>query len=500
MAMRKEPARRYSSVEQFSEDVRRHLDGLPVIARKDTFSYRSSKFIARHTTAVAAGVFIVLVLIAGIIATASQARVARSQRDKARAEQSKSQRINAFLRSVLQYANPAWYSAGKGKGPETTVLNALHDAAKRVGSEFAEEPEVRADLHQTIGDTYRALGFFDEAEQHFQSSLEIRRELFGEQSIQVAASVFYLGAVQNAKGNYAEAERLCRDALAIQRLKPEEGNLLPFILQELTAILGFRGEPAAAEPLDREALEIFVRRYGDEDIRVAFAQHAIGRDYYDLGDLTKAETYVDEALRLIPEVSGADRLISLIDLGEIYAAKGEYERAKRLLGDVAGICLNDYRKTFSEEKTQYVLSSHTALIRALCLKGDIVEAKIESEFLARFLQQVKSREGTVVRALAAIGVGFSGAGEPNRAESYLQEALTRGGRFMVKDAWLLAEVKGALGECLMAQKRYAEAEALLVESYESFKINQVPQSFRIKEASGRLSKLYQTWHRPDQMM
>src|SRR5205085_5245041 len=53
-AMRKEPGRRYSSVEQFSEDTRRHLEGLPVIARKDTFAYRTSKFVHRHKAGAAA--------------------------------------------------------------------------------------------------------------------------------------------------------------------------------------------------------------------------------------------------------------------------------------------------------------------------------------------------------------------------------------------------------------------------------------------------------------
>ena len=54
MAMRKEPERRYASVGQFSEDMRRHLVGLPVIARKDTWSYRSGKFVRRHKVCVVA--------------------------------------------------------------------------------------------------------------------------------------------------------------------------------------------------------------------------------------------------------------------------------------------------------------------------------------------------------------------------------------------------------------------------------------------------------------
>src|SRR5207244_1377746 len=79
MALRKEPARRYKSVEQFSEDIRRHLEGLPVIARKDTFSYRASKWIRRNRVASAAAALIALTLLGGIVATTWQARRARAQ-------------------------------------------------------------------------------------------------------------------------------------------------------------------------------------------------------------------------------------------------------------------------------------------------------------------------------------------------------------------------------------------------------------------------------------
>src|SRR5262249_39156368 len=79
-AIRKEPQRRYASAEQFSEDIRRYLEGLPVLARKDTFGYRSGKFIRRHKAGVAAVTLIALTLIAGIIGTTWQAMAARRER------------------------------------------------------------------------------------------------------------------------------------------------------------------------------------------------------------------------------------------------------------------------------------------------------------------------------------------------------------------------------------------------------------------------------------
>jgi tetratricopeptide (TPR) repeat protein len=63
MALRKEPERRYASVDQFSDDIRRHLENLPVVARNDTFGYRTLKFIGRHKIGVSLGVAAILALV-----------------------------------------------------------------------------------------------------------------------------------------------------------------------------------------------------------------------------------------------------------------------------------------------------------------------------------------------------------------------------------------------------------------------------------------------------
>jgi len=76
MALRKEPQRRYASVEQLSEDIRRHLEGLPVIARTPTLRYRSAKFVRRHKVGVAAVATVTASLLLGIVVTTREARVA----------------------------------------------------------------------------------------------------------------------------------------------------------------------------------------------------------------------------------------------------------------------------------------------------------------------------------------------------------------------------------------------------------------------------------------
>jgi serine/threonine protein kinase len=75
-ALRKEPQRRYASVEQFAADIRRNLAHLPIVARKDTAGYRASKFVTRHKAGVTAGAAVALILLAGLVITMRQARIA----------------------------------------------------------------------------------------------------------------------------------------------------------------------------------------------------------------------------------------------------------------------------------------------------------------------------------------------------------------------------------------------------------------------------------------
>ena len=97
MAMRKEQERRYQSVDQLAEDVRRYLNGLTVRARQDTLQYRVGKFARRHRAAIAGAVLFIVVLIAGATTAALQAR--RATREQARAEQQRQRAIESQARA-----------------------------------------------------------------------------------------------------------------------------------------------------------------------------------------------------------------------------------------------------------------------------------------------------------------------------------------------------------------------------------------------------------------
>jgi non-specific serine/threonine protein kinase/serine/threonine-protein kinase len=82
-ALRKEPQYRYGSVEQFSEDIRRHLEGLPVYARKGTWSYRAVKFVQRHRAGVLAAALAFASLAGSTVVTIREARIAEANRQRA---------------------------------------------------------------------------------------------------------------------------------------------------------------------------------------------------------------------------------------------------------------------------------------------------------------------------------------------------------------------------------------------------------------------------------
>lgn len=172
-AMNKEPERRYGSVEQLAEDVRRHLEGLPVSARPDTIGYRASKFIRRHRAGVAAASVLVTTLLAGIIATSWQARIARAEqlraetertnaqaqravadREKTRAqsETSRAERALAEARAERNRAEKALAIAEAERAKAEVALNQVKSERARAESEKNRAEAERAKAAQRFDD------------------------------------------------------------------------------------------------------------------------------------------------------------------------------------------------------------------------------------------------------------------------------------------------------------------------------------------------------------
>lgn len=354
-SLRKAPGRRYQTVEQFSADIWRYVDGLPVLARPATFSYRASKFYGRNKVSVLAATFILISLFAGIAVAVSQANAAKAQAriaveaqhqaeletERAKAEKQKAERTSRFMQGFLEYANPNWYGRGKGR-MDVTVREAIDDAAKRIDKELADEPEVRADLHYTAGEVYRTHGEYELSLRHFRQSLDLYRQVYGEQHPKVARGLYYVCVGMGRMGaSIEEVEPLLRQAVAMMRQTDPDNVNLPYMLQSLASwiISGERRNKdesrlAEAESLILESRSLFVRHYGEDHGPTLTVGHQMAMLARTRGDLARAESIREENVGRFRQFAegGHDHIWALFYLAEAKHALGKGAEAETLFG------------------------------------------------------------------------------------------------------------------------------------------------------------------------
>ena len=222
-ALRKEPARRYQSVEQFGADVRRHLEGMPVLARPDTFGYRAGKFVRRHRVPVAAGSLVVLALVAGTVATAYQAH-------QARVAQARAERRFADVRKLAHTVLFDYHDAIKDlRGARPVRERLVHDALGYLDG-LAREAEDDPTLQRELAAAYRRVGDLqvsdpsggdtEGASRSYAKALAISEALLrADSSAQarrdVASAALALGSVVWERGNLGEGLAHAQHARAL---------------------------------------------------------------------------------------------------------------------------------------------------------------------------------------------------------------------------------------------------------------------------------------------
>ena len=502
MALRKEPQRRYASVLQFSEDIRRQLEGLPVLARGDTPGYRATKFVGRHKTGVAAAVMIFLSLAAGIVATLRQARVARAQRDRAQVEKAKADRINAFLQDMLSYSSPAYVSPNPRKDPDVKVSEVVEEAARRAESELSDQPEVLAEMQRTIGAVYYAQGRYDKAEQILRAALEKYHRIYGPDSHESVLASNILANTLLRKGNTVEAETLFRHDIDIERKEVQHGRLdvlmMARVLGDYGSMLDQRADKSAATYL-QEALQYASKLTGKDRTYVAILDNDLGDVAYRRGDLDESERLNRAAIdeyRKLPEGTYVEMAATLSNLGAVLIKKGNYSEAEPFVRE--GLQLR--RKMLGDAHPDTAMSFFR-LSDLLYKKGDYPGAELAAkESVQVFTRALAVPKDSIYFAnpLMELGLILNKSGRFQEAESYLRQALEIRTRLLPKGNQLIAASQGALGECLTTEKRFADAEPLLLESYTTLKGVQGDHSPPTLEAARRLVTLYQAWGKPQE--
>ncbi|HUA57791.1 MAG TPA: serine/threonine-protein kinase [Verrucomicrobiae bacterium] len=283
-AMRKEPQRRYVSVEQFSEDLRRHLENLPVTAHQDSPGYRLGKFVRRYKLPVIAGAAAAAFLVAGMISTLIEARVARSERALA---ENRFQDVRKLARTFL-----------------FDVYDAIEDLP---GSTPARS------LIATTGTDY-----LDRLAQQSHTDAELEREV-AEGYLKVAdveGNPFSgnLGESAKALENYQKALAIAARLAAAQPSGLKARRTLALAEMKLGSLLPFTGEVEEGYHHVEHAVslyrEILRAAPGDFESRldVSHAEEALGdvaggMQSVSLGRTDDAAAAYDRALQVLPGVS-----------------------------------------------------------------------------------------------------------------------------------------------------------------------------------------------------
>ncbi|MCB1037308.1 MAG: tetratricopeptide repeat protein, partial [Acidobacteria bacterium] len=289
-ALAPEPERRYGSVELLQEDLRRFLRGFPVAARPAGWSHRTRRFLGRHprfATVTAGLAFLVLTL--GGLAGYQSLRLA-AERDEALAARQRSEEMVGFLQDVFRVAL---------EGEELTVRQAVSRSAASLDSKLLDQPRVRADLLEVIGNIYRYLGVYDEAERQLAKAVTIRRELFGDEDVSLARALGALGSAQAWQNRLDEGEEQARRALAIVgRQGNADARTEAALLNELVGLLCLRGDFAGAEEPSMRAMALASKSLGDRAVEKAQALASRARVLTGTGRNREALALYREAVRL----------------------------------------------------------------------------------------------------------------------------------------------------------------------------------------------------------
>lgn len=176
-ALRKEPPRRYASVQEFSEDIRRHLDGLPVVASPNTFEYRAGKFLQRHRAGVLAAAVVVVTLLAATGITTWQAREARRERAKAERRFNETRKLSNYLMTDVFDALTQLPGAAQVQTELTqNALRHLDNLAQEETDDVVLLGELAAAYIRLGQVQYSFLHHTDAAMQSFQKAVELQRK------------------------------------------------------------------------------------------------------------------------------------------------------------------------------------------------------------------------------------------------------------------------------------------------------------------------------------
>ena len=536
-ALEKDRSRRYASASGFAADIGRYLRNEPVLAVAPSLAYRARKFTRRYRAGLITASLFALVLVAAALVSIRQS--IRASREAAVA-----QAVNDFLQNdLLAQASPDEQSRPSARpDPNIRVRTLLDRAAQRIEGKFGTQPEVEASIRTTIGQAYMDLGVYPEAQAQFARALDLDRRVLGETDPKTLRTMHRLGWVNERQGKYAEAEALFGKALEVQsRVLGTENPDTVESMNDLAGLCYLRDDYARAEALYTRTLDISRRVSGPEDPETLSDMNNLANVYSAEAKYAQAEALYSQALEILLRVRGPEHsgtLRSMEGLADVDSYEGKYAQAEPLHSQIVEI-----RRRLLGPENPETLRAMSNLAADYGYEGRYPQA----EALFRQTLEIKRRvdgpeHPSTLYTLADFAAMYQQEGQYALAENYAAQALagrrhTLGNdnpdtmeaaadlalaylsqkkfaeaaplareaaqtdRRLWPDNWLRFRAESLLGLSLAGEKRYAEAEPLLVAGYQGMLARKdsilAYERYNLELARRWLVQLYTDWGKPD---
>lgn len=464
MALRKEPDRRYASVELMSKDIERHLAGHTVSARPDSFWYRSRTFCRRHGIAVAFAGLLLAALVTFSAVTTVQSRRLASERDRANREVELTAEVSGFLTDLFRVSDPS-----AARGDTVTAREILDRGSLEIDQRMPEPTLVRARLKRTMGEVYENLGLYPEALALYEGSLATAIQVDGDNSPEAWDTRSALARLYLRLARYEESEALTRSLLTMRRgLLGEEHPRTLESTSRLASLEFYKGNREEAEALYRQILEVRHRVQGPDHPDTLGVAANLATTLFSGGRLEEAETFYQQVFKGLERSLGGDHPKTLqvasnlasvrIQLKRFDEAEplliSTLERRQKVLGidhpdtlttesNLAGLRADRgdhaeaeklYRRVY-EGRQSTVGVDHPSTFVAL---GDLAwlvsldparhreAVDLYRETLAGYEQIAGAEHRSVLRTLYTLAVLEAAGGRGEKALAYLKKAVDRG--------------------------------------------------------------------------
>ncbi len=340
--LEKEPGRRYASAAEVAQELERFLDGFPIVARPPGTLERFRKSVRRNRLAYSAAAAAVMALALGTAVSTWQAvRAVAAQREAVaraaaeRAARDESDAMSEFIIGVFQSSDPA------RDGRSITVAETLDKAVKRLETDFASQPALRARIQSTLGGTYQALGLFREAIPLQEKARDYYMANAGPEHTNTLRAIHNLASSYDDAGRRDEALKLLEDVVRLYRKVsgPEHLDTL-MAMNSLAISYDNTRRRADALRLREEVLRLRRKVSGPEHLDTLMAMSNLAISYEEAAREDEALSLREEVLRLRRKVLSPEHpatLKAMHNLAVSYHNAGRADEALKLLEETLDI-------------------------------------------------------------------------------------------------------------------------------------------------------------------